>query len=58
VLLIIVLVLLVLMLFGSAPWYPYSRTWGYSPMSVVGLLLVLILVLWIAGAMPVFVVAR
>lgn len=41
-LLIIVLALLVL---GAWPSWPYSRTWGYYPTSMVGLILVVIIVL-------------
>jgi MFS superfamily sulfate permease-like transporter len=45
-LLIIVLALLVL---GAWPSWPYSRTWGYYPSSLVGLILVVIIVLVFLG---------
>ena len=31
----IVVILLVLMLIGALPVYPYSRSWGYYPSSVL-----------------------
>lgn len=42
ILLIIVLVLLI----GAAPTWPYSRGWGYYPSGGLGLILVIILILW------------
>ena len=41
----ILLVLLILMLFGSVPVYPYSRSWGYYPtggLATIVLILVLL----------------
>jgi uncharacterized protein DUF3309 len=45
----IVLVLLVLALFGLLPTWPHSRSWGYGPSGIVGLVLVVLLVLFLAG---------
>jgi hypothetical protein len=42
---LILLILLLLLLLGSVPAYPYSRGWGYRPVSVVGLLLIAILLM-------------
>ena len=39
------LILLVLLLFSTVPAYPYSRGWGYRPVSLVGLLLIVLLML-------------
>jgi len=47
---ILLLVLLVLLLVGSFPAYPYSRTWGYYPSGILGLLLVVLLVLLLLRA--------
>ena len=44
----ILFVILVLMLLGSVPAWPYSRDWGYVPSGTLTLL-VLILVLMIAS---------
>ena len=41
----ILLVILVLLLIGAIPSWPYSRGWGYGPSGVLGVLLVVILVL-------------
>ncbi|WP_374378501.1 DUF3309 family protein [Dongia sp.] len=42
----ILLVLLILMLIGAVPAWPYSRNWGYAPGGfVVVLLIVLVLAL-------------
>lgn len=49
---LILLILLVLLLAGSYPGYPYNRGWGYGPMGIVGLLLVILLILLIVGAIP------
>ena len=44
---LILLIVLVMLLFGSLPVYPYSRNWGYGPSG--GLLtLVLVVVLLFA----------
>jgi uncharacterized protein DUF3309 len=45
----IVLVLLVLALFGLLPTWPHSRSWGYGPSGIIGLVLVVLLVLFLAG---------
>lgn len=37
---LILLVVLVLVLFGAMPAWPYSRQWGYAPSGVMGLLVV------------------
>jgi Protein of unknown function (DUF3309) len=45
----ILLVILILMLFGSLPTWPYSRSWGYYPSGGLGLVVVILLVLVLAG---------
>jgi uncharacterized protein DUF3309 len=45
----IVLVLLVLLLLGALPTWPYSRSWGYCPSGGLGLVVVIVLVLLQAG---------
>ena len=39
------LIVLIVLLFGSVPAWPYSREWGYYPSSGLGLLLVVLIVL-------------
>lgn len=50
-LLTIVFIVLILALIGSVPTWGYSRGWGYYPAGGIGLLLVILLVLWFAGAL-------
>lgn len=45
----ILVILLVLLLIGALPVWPYSRSWGYWPGGLVGLLLVILLILFLAG---------
>jgi hypothetical protein len=45
----ILLVLLILMLLGALPTWPYSRAWGYYPSGGLGLIVVVVLVLLLAG---------
>jgi hypothetical protein len=45
----ILLVVLVLMLVGALPTWPHSRSWGYYPSGGLGLVLVVVLVLLLAG---------
>jgi hypothetical protein len=47
-LLLIVIVLLV----GSVPVYPYSKAWGYGPSAVLALLLSLLMVLVLLNWVP------
>jgi hypothetical protein len=39
----IILVLLVLMLLGALPTWGYSRSWGYGPVGII----VVLLILWL-----------
>jgi len=41
----ILLVILILLLLGALPAWPYSRQWGYGPTGGLGLLLVIVLIL-------------
>ncbi|HLY45381.1 MAG TPA: DUF3309 family protein [Stellaceae bacterium] len=45
----ILLIILILLLVGALPTWPYSGGWGYYPSGGVGLLLVILIVLLIAG---------
>lgn len=46
----VLLIVLVLLLLGAVPAWPYSRGWGYYPSGLVGLLLFVVIVLMLAGA--------
>jgi hypothetical protein len=45
----VLLVVLILMLLGSLPVYPYSRKWGYGPGGILGVLLVVLIILLLLG---------
>jgi len=49
--LVLLLVILILLL-GTFPTYPYSRNWGYGPSGIVGLLLVVLLIMLLLGYVP------
>jgi hypothetical protein len=45
----VLLVVLVLMLLGVIPAWPHSRSWGYGPSGGLGLVLVILVILLLAG---------
>jgi len=45
----ILIVLLILLLVGALPTWPYSSAWGYYPSGGLGLVLVVLLVLVLLG---------
>jgi hypothetical protein len=45
----ILLIILILILIGVLPSWPYSRGWGYRPVGGVGLVLIIILILVLIG---------
>jgi hypothetical protein len=45
----ILLIILVLLLIGALPNWGYSRGWGYYPSGGVGLILLILLILVLAG---------
>lgn len=45
----ILLIVLVLILIGALPAWPYSSSWGYYPSGIVGLVVVILLVLFLMG---------
>jgi len=45
----ILLIVLVLMLIGVIPTWPHSRSWGYAPSGVLGLVVVILVVLLLLG---------
>jgi len=49
---LLLLIVLLILLFGAMPAWPYSRSWGYAPTGVLGLLLIVLLVLLIAQQIP------
>ena len=45
----ILLIVLILMLIGAVPSWPHSRSWGYAPSGVLGLVVLVIVVLLLTG---------
>ncbi|HYY14068.1 MAG TPA: DUF3309 family protein [Chthoniobacterales bacterium] len=46
----ILLIILVLLLIGALPTWPYSTGWGYYPSGGIGLILLIVLILALVGA--------
>jgi hypothetical protein len=44
---LILLIILVVLLIGATPTWPYSRGWGYYPSGGLGLVIVIVLILWL-----------
>jgi hypothetical protein len=45
----ILLVILIILLLGALPTWPYSSAWGYYPSGGLGVLLVIVIVLLVLG---------
>jgi hypothetical protein len=46
---LILLILVILFLVGALPTWPHSKNWGYFPSGGLGLVVVILLVLILAG---------
>jgi Protein of unknown function (DUF3309) len=46
---LIVVILLVVLLLGALPTWPYSANWGYYPSGALGTVLVIVLILALLG---------
>ena len=47
----ILLIVLVLALVGVIPTWPHSRSWGYGPSGILGVVLIVLLILVLTGRM-------
>ncbi|MFO0789473.1 MAG: DUF3309 family protein [Pirellulales bacterium] len=45
----ILLIILILLLLGALPAWPYSRGWGYYPSGGLGLVVIILLILLLMG---------
>ena len=45
----VLLILLVLILIGVLPAWPYSASWGYGPTGIAGLVVLVLLILFLTG---------
>ena len=46
---LILLIVLVVLLLGALPAWPYSANWGYFPSGTLGMVLVIVLILALLG---------
>lgn len=45
----ILIIILILILIGALPTWPYSRGWGYTPTGLIGLILIILIILALMG---------
>jgi hypothetical protein len=45
----LLLIVLLILVIGAAPAWPHSRSWGYGPSGLLGIVLVLLLVMALLG---------
>jgi hypothetical protein len=45
----ILLIIVILLLVGAVPAWPHSRSWGYGPSGILGLIVVVLLVMLLMG---------
>jgi hypothetical protein len=45
----ILIIILILLLIGAIPSWPYSRNWGYGPSGLLGVVVVILLILALMG---------
>ena len=43
----IIILIILLLVFGTFPRYSYSRNWGYGPSGGLGTILLIVLILWL-----------
>lgn len=48
----LLLIIIVLALIGALPTWNYSRNWGYGPSGVLGIVVLLLIILALAGRTP------
>lgn len=48
----ILLIVLVILLLGAIPAWPYSRGWGYWPSGILGLILIILLIVVLTNSCP------
>ena len=45
----ILLIILIIALVGVLPTWPHSRSWGYAPSGILGVVVIVILILLLTG---------
>lgn len=46
---LLLMIILIVLLLGALPAWPYSRSWGYYPSGTVGIVLAIIIILLLLG---------
>ncbi|EYD77087.1 hypothetical protein Rumeso_01346 [Rubellimicrobium mesophilum DSM 19309] len=46
---LILLIIVILLLIGAIPTWPYSTGWGYGPSGILGVILLVLLILLVMG---------
>ena len=46
---LLLLIILLVLFLGAWPTWGHSKSWGYGPSGLLGLILIVIVVLWITG---------
>lgn len=45
----VLIILLILLLIGAVPRWPYSAGWGYGPSGILGVILIVVIVMLLIG---------
>lgn len=48
----ILFIVLIVLLLGALPAWPYSTNWGYYPSGLLGLVLVILVIMLLTGRLP------
>jgi hypothetical protein len=48
----ILFVVLIVLLLGTLPTWPYSANWGYYPSGLLGLVLLIVVIMLLTGRLP------
>jgi hypothetical protein len=51
---LLLLIILIVLLLGAIPAWPYSRGWGYQPAGILAVLLIILLILALTGTIAIF----
>lgn len=46
---LLLIIVLIILLIGALPTWPYSRSWGYRPMGGLGIIVIIVIVLLLLG---------
>jgi hypothetical protein len=45
----ILIIILILLLIGALPTWPHSRSWGYRPTGLLGIVVIVVIILLLTG---------